>query len=73
MRIICALMRKSKEEFNPRTNNRLPADTSRKKGCPFLLQILSQDVRIELAFEIGELVFQQQLALFQPLQAQLVG
>jgi hypothetical protein len=34
---------------------------------------LSQDVRIELALEIRELVFKQQFALFQPLHAELVG
>jgi len=39
---------------------------------PFLFPMLSEHVRIELALEMGELVFQQQLALFQPLHSQLV-
>jgi hypothetical protein len=47
------LIREFKEKFDIRTNNRLPADAGRKEGHAFLLQMLSQDVRIELAFEIG--------------------
>ena len=40
-----------------------------KEGCPLFTAGLSQNVRVELALEISELVFEQQLALFQSLHA----
>src|SRR5437762_1692373 len=46
---------------------RVPAST-----CPSSAGASSDDVREQFAFDLRDLVFQHQLALFQPLQLQLV-
>src|SRR5207302_8663908 len=46
---------------------RMPAST-----CPSSAGASSNDVREQFAFDLRDLVFQHQLALFQPLQLQLV-
>src|ERR1700704_4366888 len=46
---------------------RMPAST-----CPSSAGASSDDVREQFAFDLRDLVFQQQLALFQPLQLQLI-
>src|SRR5947199_158569 len=46
---------------------RMPAST-----CPSSAGASSDDVRQQFAFDLRDLVFQHQLALFQPLQLQLV-